>query len=278
MSWKSIVIAGLLCVVVSPAFAVPEFRVTNGGTNGPNLLWNVEVRPDVASFVANTSLAVEVDFDFSENIIGATLDPFWNFQGINPGNNPFTGTETEGVVVDTVNDTVFIAAGSELFTTADWKKLAAIETNSTLDNSFAGTLHWGGRTVTPVGGGTPYTSSLIAQDGGTTFGITQFAVSGDYDNSNANNNLVSQGDLDRVLLQWGAASGAGINAAWVNQRPTDAAVSQNELDLVLLNWGNSRNAPGAGGASVSVVPEPASVLLVGISLLASCMVRRQRTM
>jgi hypothetical protein len=252
-------------------------RVTNGGTNGANLLWNVEVQPDVATFVANTSVAVELDLDFSQDIIGATLnDLFWNLAGANPGNNPFTGTVTNGVTVDTVNDTVFIAAGSELFATADWTKLATIETNSPVDNTFAGTLHWGGRTVTPAGGGPSYTSSLIAQNGDNNFGITQFAVSGDYDNSTANNNLVAQGDLDRVLLQWGAASGAAA-AAWVNQRPTDAGVSQNELDLVLLNWGNSQNAPGAGAGGGSVVPEPASLSLVGIAVLAGLgLVLRQR--
>lgn len=280
MSWKSMVITGLLCVVASPVLAAPEVRVTNGGTSGANLVWNVEVRPDVATFVANSSLAVELDFDFSQDVISAALDPFWNVNGINPGNNPFTGTTSEGLVVDTVNDTVFIAAGSELFATADWKKLASIITNSPVDNSFAGTLHWGGRTVTPSGGGASYTSSLIAQNGSNNFGLTQFAVSGDYDNSTANNNLVSQGDLDRVLLQWGAASGAGINAAWVNQRPTDAGVSQNELDLVLLNWGNSRNTPGAGSGSLGggVVPEPASVALAGAGMLALVgLVRRKRS-
>lgn len=278
MSWKSIVITGLLCVMAAPAWAVPSVRVTNGGTTGTNLNWRVEVRPDVATFVANTAMAVELDFDFSQDVIGATLNtPFWNVQGINPGNNPFTGGVSEGVVVDTVNDTVFIAAGSELFATSDWVQLATITTNSPVDNTFAGTLHWGGRTVTPAGGGPTYTSSVLAQNGANNFGITQFAVSGDYDNSTANNNLVSQGDLDRVLLQWGAASSAA-SALWVNQRPTDAGgVSQNELDLVLLNWGNSRNTPGAGGGSLAgSVPEPTSLALVGITLLAGGLVRRQR--
>jgi hypothetical protein len=269
--------------MVSPALAVPSVRITNGGTNGSNLLWRVEVQPDVATFVANSSVAVELDFDFSQDVIGATLNtPFWNIAGANPGNNPFTGGLSEGVVVDTANDTVFIAAGSELFTTASFTHLATIETNSAVDNTFAGTLHWGGRNVTPVGGGAAYMSSRIAQNGGNNDGITNSAVSGDYDDSDANNNLVSQGDLDNVLIDWGKpGADDAIAPVWVNQRPTDGLVSQNELDLVLLNWGNSLNTPGAGGGSLAggAVPEPASVALVGIAILAGAgMVRRQRNL
>ena len=38
MSWKSLVSAGLLCVLASPAFAVPQLEVVSGGLNAARQL------------------------------------------------------------------------------------------------------------------------------------------------------------------------------------------------------------------------------------------------
>ncbi len=46
MSWKSLVTAGLLCVLASPAFAVPSLEITNGGLDSSgNWVWNVSIAP-----------------------------------------------------------------------------------------------------------------------------------------------------------------------------------------------------------------------------------------
>ena len=82
---------------------------------------------------------------------------------------------------------------------------------------------------------------------------------GDYDDSD----LVSQGDLDIVLLNWGGASFPGNAANLPGGGPFDGLVSQNELDGVLLNWGSS-----APVALSSTVPEPASALLLMIAGLS----------
>lgn len=82
-------------------------------------------------------------------------------------------------------------------------------------------------------------------------GTFRQAVEGDYNNSG----LVEQGDLDLVLLNWGADA-APVPAGWINHLPL-GTIDQNELDAVLLHWGDQ----GAATAAASV-PEPSSLLLV----------------
>ena len=56
MSWKSIVITGLLCVAAAPAWAVPALSITNTGLDATgNWTWNVIVTP-----TGGSSLAVEL--------------------------------------------------------------------------------------------------------------------------------------------------------------------------------------------------------------------------
>jgi len=60
MSWKSLVTASLLCVLASPAFAVPQLEITSGGldpTTG-NWIWNVRIAPTNNT----TPLATELGF------------------------------------------------------------------------------------------------------------------------------------------------------------------------------------------------------------------------
>lgn len=54
MSWKSIVITGLLCVVASPAFAAPtaSAKVLGLDVNG-KWVWSVSVTPDASLFSDN---------------------------------------------------------------------------------------------------------------------------------------------------------------------------------------------------------------------------------
>jgi hypothetical protein len=58
MSWKSLVSAGLLCVLASPAFALPQLEVTFGGINAAgNFVWNVRVAPTAAGTPMDAELA-----------------------------------------------------------------------------------------------------------------------------------------------------------------------------------------------------------------------------
>jgi len=112
--WKRLTYASLLCAVAVPVMAQPELRVTDAGLNGGNQLWLVEVKPDQGLLGAGGSVAVELDFTATSAVVAATADSSWNNAGANPGNNPFTGTVTEGIV--TAGSTVFAALGSDTFT------------------------------------------------------------------------------------------------------------------------------------------------------------------
>jgi len=84
------------------------------------------------------------------------------------------------------------------------------------------------------------------------------AIPGDYDD----NGEVAVGDLNLVLFNWNQ-DGADLPADWVNERPSaGSAVAVDQLNGVLFNWGNT--------ASIVTVPEPASVVLVSLSLFAAC--------
>jgi hypothetical protein len=81
---------------------------------------------------------------------------------------------------------------------------------------------------------------------------------GDYNG----NGFVEQGDLDLVLLSWGANTKP---PSWIGY-PLLGGVDQEELDQVLLNWGDTR-------LSAATVPE-ASTIVLGMLLVLACAARR----
>lgn len=70
MSWKSLVCAGLLCVVASPVFAQPLLTVGAGGTNATshlnaagNWVWRIDITPRVGTTpTAGLPVAAELGF------------------------------------------------------------------------------------------------------------------------------------------------------------------------------------------------------------------------
>ena len=69
--------------------------------------------------------------------------------------------------------------------------------------------------------------------------------------------MISQADLDAVLLNWGSS-----DAGWATGR-FDAAglVSQADLDAVLLNWGDGTPP------TINAIPEPSALAAAGLLLL-----------
>ncbi|MEM7627697.1 MAG: PQQ-dependent sugar dehydrogenase [Planctomycetota bacterium] len=96
--------------------------------------------------------------------------------------------------------------------------------------------------------------------------VTNTVLEGDYNGDG----FVSQGDLNMILLNWGA----GVTPdGWYSYDAFDGNISQNELNDVLLNWGSGR----APVTSVAAIPEPHSVLLLSLGSLLTVARRRTRT-
>jgi hypothetical protein len=166
MSCRILAAALAVGVIASPAAAAPSLHVTHVAINsGGNLDWTVGVAPDPALFSDSQqgfggSLAVELAFEVSgTDVIGAVANAAqWPFEV--PGNNPFAGAVTFGVVTDLTADTVFVSLGSDFFTTGDSVDVLTIETIRGTET----TLSWGGHTVLP-GAPEEYMGSRIAQAG-----------------------------------------------------------------------------------------------------------------
>lgn len=90
MSWKSLVTASLLCVLASPAFAVPQLEITSGGldANG-NWVWNVRIAPTNNT----TPVATELGFTANGALKSVTNAGPTSFDTNTPGNSIF-GWET----------------------------------------------------------------------------------------------------------------------------------------------------------------------------------------
>jgi hypothetical protein len=280
MSWKSLVITGLLCVVASPVLAQGVPAITVVPTVGASTVsWAISVTPKVTGFVANSSVAAELDFDFTGTINSFTLNnAFWNVGGSNPGNNPFTGTNTETVIDNApANDTIFIAAGSELFATATPQLLGTLVTQGT-----TGTLKLGGRTAAG------HQTSRIAQ-GGTNYDgiIGQWSANPPVELRGDTNNdgIVNGFDIDPfvlVLTDLPAYQAAfpgvnGVARADINQ---DTIANGFDIDPFVVCVTNGGCAPGAGAAAASVggsaVPEPTTALLCLCAASAVVCFRRSR--
>ena len=91
------------------------------------------------------------------------------------------------------------------------------------------------------------------------------SIPGDYNNDG----MVSQDDLNLVLLNWG---GTTTPSGWINQPLADGQISQNELNEVILNWGNQVVA-----ATATTVPEPASLVIL-LASAGSFLIRTRRSL
>src|SRR3954453_19607022 len=105
MSWKSLVTAGLFCILASPAFAAPTVTVVKGGSqangnldaNG-NWVWTVQITPDQTLVTGGTGppLAAELGFTSNKNIVNVSNATPSVFDTNNPGTTIFGWETTYG--------------------------------------------------------------------------------------------------------------------------------------------------------------------------------------
>ncbi len=135
--------------------------------------WLVEVAPDASLFSNNPpngvggSMAVELAFAIDDaELMGVDVNTAaWDFE--NPGNNPFTGTVTDGLWLDLIGDRTFGAFGSVFFTSSDPVRLFTIETSTDVPAS----IRYG-----VAASGHPVNGARIAQAGQNFDGYTGVAT------------------------------------------------------------------------------------------------------
>lgn len=129
-----------------------------------------------------------------------------------------------------------------------------------------------GTAVADLGTGNFWRASYV--EGGTP-GTLYDAIVGDY---NADD-IVSQADLDLILLNWGDTT---LPDGWVaSNQFTDDLISQNELDGVLLNWGNTTPVLAAmiAASASTLVASAASIQAPAESIeLLDTLIQPNRTM
>lgn len=97
MSWKSLVTAGIICVLASPVFAAPSITITSGGLNAQgNWVWTVQASNSNPVPTGGSPLAVELGFNLtSADLLSAVrLNQATNFDKLNPGNPIFPAWQT----------------------------------------------------------------------------------------------------------------------------------------------------------------------------------------
>lgn len=273
MSWKSLVTAGLLCVVAVPAWAAPSIKVLDGGLSGGNRVWNVVVTP-----TGTSSVGVELGFARPTglgNILTAVSNANWADDGIapvgNPGSNPYTGTQTEGVVLGAGGANVFASLGSTNILTGG------------VDSTVLTITTQGPISVLDLSGvfGPGSDSAFLAETVGGVSSIAtpklRYGIYGDFA-AGSPNNAVNSADFGEFASLFGkpVASQTVLEKQIIDRflLPGGGVVGAAQFGQFASNFGFSGPAAASGSGGLAV-PEPTSF---GMLLLAVCglMARRSR--
>lgn len=244
MSWKSIACIAALGALAAPAMALPSISVVDngGGVGSINI-----------TTTATGSIGAEVALQLSgATLTGATVNSAI-FDTANPGDSPFipgspVGGDANGLVLGLAQNRLFASFGSGSQPAGTYKLL---------DFNFTGT-------------GTATATGLAASIGVTTSGLTSGAVPitvgggplpGD---ANGDNNVDL---LDLAILGQNFGQSPRTFAQGNFNTPQDTIVDLLDLAILGENFGTS-------AALAAAVPEPTSVAVLGLGLVAVAARRR----
>lgn len=278
MSWKSIVTAGLLCVVASPVLAVPTMSVDLVRSAGLPVLdangnwqWVVSVSPDAALFqnsgatgtppnTVGGSVGAELGFTAATangNLVSVTKNAT-NFPNDNPGTPIGAGfpvnTNTTATGVQILGNNASVNLGSTFFTAGTAQQVAIITTKGpSSSGSLSTNLSWSGAYAG---------KGRLAQNGVNTDtfsgSLTKTVLGGDV-NLNGTVNISDFGILQTSFNQ----SGKHWQDGDINGNGT---VNISDFGILQTNF-NASLPPAPGGGAGSAVPEPGSIALLVIGSL-----------
>jgi len=302
MSWKSLVTAGLFCVLASPAFANPTVSATGGGTtasgfldNNGNWVWKITVAPTNPIPTGSSPLAAELGFTetSSRNIIGnATVGDAVTWDKLNPGNpifnwetpDPTANNKPVGVQTHNVTDQVFSALGSAVLsatTPTDYLHITVQRPQT----ASAGTLSTTTMSLSGAYGGKGRIAEATAT-GAANYDVYTGSVSFNAKAGDTNlDGQVSNADYSALIGHY--QQNAGTNKWSDGDFTGEGDVSNADYSMLISNYnsgtynvvsGSFANAgAGAGLSAGGSVPEPASIALLGLALVGGMgMIRRKR--